>query len=176
VRNKVALAYYSRTGHTRALALEVARRLRGEEVDVDINEIEPVEGPTLIQTGHRTITHGTEPIKDLQLDLADVNLLVIGTPIWVGYPTPYVRKFIKETMDLHGIPVVLFATCSKRDGKAADELRELVRGQGGRPFEYHVWRIQRDGAEGIPQVGKEVVASVLSLLPSSEDGDDDPNG
>jgi flavodoxin len=175
VRNKVALAYYSRTGHTRALALEVARRLRGEGVDVDINEIEPVEEPTIIQTGRRTITHGTEPIKDIQLDLDDVNLMAIGTPIWVGFPTPYVRKFIEDTMDLQGIPVVLFATCSKRDGKVADELRELVRAQGGRPFEYHVWRIQKDGSEGIPRVGREVVASVLGLLPTVEEGPDDPD-
>ena len=176
VRNKVALASYSRTGHTKALALEVARGLWGEGVAVDVNEIEPVEEPTFIQTGHRTITHGTEPIKELRLDLEDVNLLALGTPIWVGLPTPYVRKFIEDTMDLQGIPVVLFATCSKRDGKAAHELRELVRGQGGRPFEYHVWRIQKDGAEGIPRVGRAVVDSVLSLLPSSEEGDGEPGG
>jgi flavodoxin len=170
VRNKVALAYYSRTGHTKALALEVARNLRGEGVEVEVIEIEPVEQPTLIQTGRRTITHGTEPIKDLQLDLEEVNLLAVGTPLWVRLPTPYVRRFIDEVTDLKGIPVVLFATCSKRDGRAGDELRELVRGRGGRPFEYHVWRIHRDGPEGIPRVGREVVASVMGLLPSAGEG------
>jgi flavodoxin len=166
VQNRVIVAFYSKTGHTRALGLEIARRLKGNGIDVCCKELEPEEEPTLIQTGHRTLTHGPLPIKDCALDLGDANLLLIGSPIWVGGASPYIRSFLENMADLKGIPVVLFATCSKRDGKAADELRQLVRDQGGRPFEYHVWRIQRDGAHGLNSTAEDVVTSALDMLPS----------
>jgi len=166
VQNRVIVAFYSKTGHTRALGLEIARRLKGKGVEVYCKELEPEEEATLIQAGHRTLTHGPLPVKDCAIDLGDANLLVIGSPIWVGGSSPYIRSFLETVADLKGIPVVLFATCSKRDGKAADELRQLVRDQGGRPFEYHVWRIQRDGAPGLNSIAEDVVASALDILPS----------
>ena len=166
VRNKVIVAFYSKTGHTRALGLEVARRLKGNGVEVCCKELEPEEEPTLIQVGTRRLTHGQLPVKDCAIDLGDTNLLVIGSPIRVGGPSPYIRSFLETVADLKGIPVVLFATCSKRDGKAADELRQLVRDQGGRPFEYHVWRIEHDGAGGLTRIAEDVVTSALDILPS----------
>jgi flavodoxin len=150
VENRVIVAYYSRTGHTRALALEVIRRLKESAVDVDSKELEPVNEFSFIKVGHRTLTHSGEPVKNGNIDLASANLLIIGTPVWMGVPAPYIRSFIEEATDLHGMPVLLFATCSHRDGKAASELRELVRGQGGRPFDYHVL-ISNSALKMLPQ-------------------------
>ncbi len=166
MRRRVAVAYYSSTGYTKALALAVVRRLKAEGVEVDCCEIEPVEEPSLLNMGHMTLTRSSEPICEHGLELSEANLLAIGTPIWMGSPAPYIRRFVEEVTDLKGIPVVLFATCRKRDGRAADELRELVRKQGGRPLEYHVWKQKMDGTDGIGHVAEAVVATTLSLLPS----------
>jgi flavodoxin len=165
VENRVIVCYYSRTGHTKALALEIGRKLKEAHVGVRFHKLEPVKELTLLQTGARTITRASEPVVFPDIDLGSANLLIIGTPVWVGIPTPYIRSFIEQATDLKGMPVVLFATCSQRDGKAAHELRELVRGQGGRPFDYHVWRINKDGADGLQDAAGRVTSTALKMLP-----------
>ena len=68
--------------------------------------------------------------------------------------------------DLKGLPVVLFATCAYGDRSASSELRELVRETGGRPMDYHVWTIRRDGPSGKDRAAEAVVETTIGLLPS----------
>lgn len=159
------VAFYSRTGHTRALGLEVCRMLKLASVAVDCIELEPERQVGLLQAGAASITHSKEPIKECQVDLDGVNLMVLGTPVWGGNPAPYMRTLLDRVADLKGLPVVLFATCAYGDRKAEKDLREMVKSTGGRPMEYHVWRIRRDGSGGLADTADKVVGSARLLMP-----------
>lgn len=164
--NRAIVAFYSRSGHTRDLGLEICRLLRAETVEVDCLELEAERELNLLTAGARSMTHSKEPIKECQMDLEGVNLLVLGTPIWGGSPAPYLRSLLDRVMNLKGLPVVLFATCGNGDRKAEKDLRDMVRTAGGRPMEYHVWRIRKDGSDGLSKVAVAVVDTSLDLLPS----------
>ncbi len=163
---KAVVAYYSRTGHTRALALEITRRLRGAGLVVDEREAHPVKELGPLSAIHRVLTHTPEPVSDGPLELTDVQLLLIGSPIWGFSPAPYIRSMLETTKDLKGLPVVLFATCSRKHEAAGEELRELVREMGGRPFAYEVWRIHKDGADGLKEAATRIVDASMGLLPT----------
>ena len=167
MRNRACVVYYSRSGHTRALALEVCRRLKSSAVEVACcHELEPQRELGLLQVGAKSITHAAEPVKECEVELEGANLLLLGTPLWGGNPSPYLRSFLKNVDDLKGLHVLLFATCAYGDGNAEEDLRDMIRAKGGRPMEYRVWRIRRDGAEGLSRVAEEVVGSAMGLLPS----------
>jgi flavodoxin len=168
VNNRVLVAYYSRTGHTKALALEVCRLMRAEEVDVDCVELEPLRELSIFHLGRRSLTNTAAPIKSLEVSLDGVNLLVLGTPVWLTGPAPFVRSFIQGAGDLKGLSTIIFATCSGSDRGAEDDMRELVREGGGRPYEYHLWRINRDGPDGLAIAAEAVAASARKMLPGPE--------
>ena len=165
MRNRAIVAFYSRSGHTRALALEICRLLKAKTVEVDCVELEAERELGLLTVGARSVTHSKEPIKECEMNLEGANLMVLGTPVWGGSPAPYMRSLLERVGDLKGLPVVLFATCAHGDRKAGNDLREMVRTTGGRPMEYHVWRTRKDGSDGLSRVAVSVVDTSLVLLP-----------
>jgi flavodoxin len=168
VNNRVLIAYYSRTGKTKELAHEVFKGLEGPNADVECLELKPERKLGVLQAGARSLTHSYEPIMaECHADLKGVNLLVLGTPIWGGFPAPYLGSLLERMEDLKGLPVVLFATCAYGDRRASDELRDMVKTSGGRPLDYHVWRIRRDGNGGMARTAAAVVDSALHLLPAA---------
>jgi multimeric flavodoxin WrbA len=171
VENRVLVAFYSRKGHTKELGEAVCRGLEETSVEVDCLEVVPEKEINVISASASSLTHAHEPIRECQVDLDIVNLLVLGTPVWGGFPAPYMRSFLECVQDLKGLPVVLFTTCAYGDRSASSELRELVRETGGRPMEYHVWTIRRDGPSGKERTAEAVVDSAMGLLPTP--GSDD---
>lgn len=166
VSNRVFMAFYSRKGHTRQLGEAVCMGLEGASVDVTCVEVEPEREVNVISASASSLTHSPEPIRECQVDLDGVNLFVLGTPLWGGLPAPYLRTLLERIGDLKGLPVVLFATCAYGDRSASHELREMVRTMGGRPLDYHIWRIRREGEDGLDRTADRVVQAVLDLLPS----------
>ncbi len=163
--NKVFVAFYSRKGHTKDLGDAICQGLRRACITVECLELEPEKEVNVLSASASSFTHSPEPIKECQVDLNGVNLLVLGTPIWGGLPAPYMRTFLGRVEDLKGLPVVLFATCAYDDRNASDELRDMVRSTGGRPLEYHVWKTRRRGPDDRKAVAEKVVDSSLCLLP-----------
>jgi flavodoxin len=166
VGNKVFMAFYSRRGHTRELGEAICQGLQQASIDVECLELVPERQVNVLSASASSFTRSPEPIKDCQVDLDGVNLLVLGTPIWGGLPAPYMRTFLQRVNDLKGLPVVLFATCAYDDRNASHELRDMVRTWGGRPMDYHLWRTRKGGRNDHKAVAESVVDSSLCLLPS----------
>lgn len=166
MENRVLVAFYSRKGHTRKLAMAVCKGFEDSGVQVSCLELRPEKEQGLLQMGVSSLTRSAEPLaEDCYADLNGVNLLVLGTPLWGGFPAPYMRSLLEGLEDLKGLPVVLFATCAYGDRNAGEDLREMVRSTGGRPMEYHVWRIRHEGVTGLAETTEAVVDSALSLMP-----------
>ncbi|UCC92907.1 MAG: NAD(P)H-dependent oxidoreductase [Thermoplasmata archaeon] len=164
--NRVFVAFYSRKGHTRELGQAICQGLEGASVDTTCLEVEPEREVNVLSASASSFTHSAEPIKDCQVDLEGVNLFVLGTPLWGGMPAPYLRSLLDRIGDMKGLPVVLFATCAYGDRNAAHELREMVRSKGGRPLDYHLWRIRKEGPEGRRKAAEGAVKAALDILPT----------
>ena len=174
VTNRVFVAYYSRKGHTKELGQAVCQGLEDASIDVTCLELMPEKEVNVLSASASSFTHSSEPIKECHLDLDGVNLFVLGTPLWGGLPAPYMRSLLERVEDLKGLPVVLFATCASGDRNAAHELRDMVRASGGRPLDYYIWRIKKDGADGRDRTADSIVKAAIDILPSesSVEGED----
>jgi len=172
---RAIVVHYSRTGHTKALAMEISRRLAEAGLQVDESIVQPARQLGTLRAMQCVLGRKEEPVCHDPINLAGANVLLIGTPVWGRGIAPYMRKFLMEAEHLCGMPVVLFTTCSRADKRAADELRQLVREHGGRPYAYEAWHIHTDGPEGLKAAAERAVRAALALLPNGKPVDR-PNG
>lgn len=120
---KTLVAYYSRTGNTKKVAVEIAKNLKA-----DIDEIIDKKDRSgmigwIIGGYHGTFKKLTE--IEYKKDPEKYNLVIIGSPIWNGV-TPAVRTYLKNDFK----KIIFFCTqggsggekCFKEFGKTKDIL------------------------------------------------------
>ena len=102
---KCLVVYFSNSGRTRSVAESLAR-----ELSADIEEIlERKPRPPLLDeegkpTGGSSMPHAAGPamlgigsaINQSSANPSDYDVVVIGTPVWVGSLVPAVRSYIKR--------------------------------------------------------------------------------
>ena len=127
---KALVVYYSRTGNTKI----VAETIR-DSFGCMLQEIEDLKDRSgffgfiggMIDVRRNPITT-TNPST---LNLADYDLLFIGSPIWGMKCAPAITTFL-QTADFTTKKVVLFVTTSSRMKESAfDEYSELIHTKGG---------------------------------------------
>ena len=132
---KVLVAYYSATGHTRAVAETIAETLEG-----DLFEIVPAEPYSsedldwTDQDSRVSREHEDESLREMELEAVegweDYDTVFIGYPIWWGIAAWPVDAFVKAN-DFSGKTVIPFATSSSSGlGDSGTLLAELA-GTGG---------------------------------------------
>ena len=123
---KTCVAFYSLQDHTRQLAQAMADEIGGDLADVRLAKQPNVKGfMAFMWAGFSTLTNKTPALAALDLDLADYDLILIGTPVWAGTLVPALRSLLAQS-DLSGKKVALFASCGGGPGKACDELASLL--------------------------------------------------
>ncbi len=107
---KKLVLYYSETGTTKTVALELQK-----QTGADIESIEAVKPYTgnfqeTMQRGQREMQSGQLPeLKPLQSKIADYDIIFLGYPIWFGtYATP-IATLVKDN-DFAGKAIVPFCT------------------------------------------------------------------
>ena len=107
---KKLVLYYSETGTTKTVALELQKQL-GADIE-EIEAVEPYSGifQETIQRGQREMQSGEMPaIKPLKKQIADYDIIFLGYPIWFGtYANPIIT-LVKE-QDFAGKTIVPFCT------------------------------------------------------------------
>jgi len=94
---KILVAYYSKTGNTKKVALEIARALKA-----DVDEIIDLKKRSGILGW---LIAGRDAMKEKQTEIVttkdpgDYNLVIIGTPIWAWNTTPAIRTYITQFKD-----------------------------------------------------------------------------
>lgn len=116
---------HSRSGHTAAAALELAKRL-------DASYLRLVTPSGAGDSFWKTPNRNTRVSYSAQIDLTPYDLIVLGSPIWYWRPTAFIYSFIRDR-DLSGKRVVLLYTNEGGlSSQAIPEWRELVESRGGR--------------------------------------------
>lgn len=117
------MVFYSRTGNTRRVAEMIAERLKA-----DIEEVEDVRSRSgilgFLRSGYEALAGKLAEIKQTAKKPDEYDLVIIGSPIWVGRLSSPIRAY----MTLHGRVIrqaAFFCTCKANEGKAFKEMKAL---------------------------------------------------
>jgi flavodoxin len=95
---KILVVYYSRTGHTRRIAQELAAHCSAD--------VEEIRDPTnrggvfgFLRCGLEAIRGKPAPIASVTADVARYDVVVLGTPVWAGHVSSPMRSFVQTHAD-----------------------------------------------------------------------------
>jgi flavodoxin len=95
---KTLVVYYSRSGNTREVAQSIA-----QEMQCDIEEIHDTQNRSgligWLKSAYQANRGKLTTIGPLEKDPLDYDLIVVGTPIWAGFPAVPVKTYLIENKD-----------------------------------------------------------------------------
>lgn len=107
---KVLIAYYSWSGNTKEVAEAIAEKTKGTLFRIETIKSYPEEYRATTEQAKKEINEGFRPeLKDKVADIAQYDVIFIGSPNWWGTIAPAVSTFLATT-DLKGKKVIPFIT------------------------------------------------------------------
>ena len=107
---KVLVLYYSQTSNTKAVAEEIATRLKSDIEEITLVEPYDTAFQATIERCKADREKGITPeINPLKSDIADYDIIFLGYPIWFGTYAPPIASLL-DKVDLSGKKVVPFCT------------------------------------------------------------------
>ena len=121
---KSLVVYYSRTGNARFVAETIAAEVGADTEEViDLKKRSGIIG---FLGGGSDARRGKETkIAPTIKSPVDYDLLIIGTPVWAGRPTPAIRTFLKKN-DLSEKKVAVFVAQGGKKLQAIDQTKALI--------------------------------------------------
>ena len=119
---KTLVVYYSLTGHTKDIAMQIQSL-----TNADLYEIKPKEeikqGPALYLTSKKQISSGNYPeiVNDFP-NVEEYDTIFVGSPIWWYTAAPVVLEFLKE-FDFQNKNVVPFSTQGSNYGTYFEDFK-----------------------------------------------------
>lgn len=133
---EVAVVYYSRSGHSEAVAREIARRFNAPIARIDADYPRDFSGQRRAASDARAEV--TPPIRVEPIDLAPTRRLFLVSPTWLFRPATPLWTYVEQT-DFSGKEVVLVTTGNSRfEQSETDAFAKRVEAHGGR-FARHVF-------------------------------------
>ncbi|MCK9278277.1 MAG: NAD(P)H-dependent oxidoreductase [Methanoculleus sp.] len=134
----VCIIYHSETGNARTVAERLAAATGG-----DLVEVQDLAGYSKIgmylKGAPRAVRGKKADIKPSVIDVSAYDIVVIGSPVWAGNPTPAVNAAVAALRGIEGKTAFVFCTSRGAPGKALETMQALLvdRGadvRGGVPF------------------------------------------
>lgn len=124
--NKILLAYYSRTGTTRILAEFIASLFPCDVEEIkDVHDRQGIVGA--VRSGWQGWLRRPAPIKYVTHRVLDYDLVVVGTPVWVGNPAAPVRRYLMDNQTRFN-RVAFFCSLGGSGGdKVLEEMGRIAR-------------------------------------------------
>jgi len=159
--SNILVIYYSRTGHTEAMAREIAKRLNADIKKIETNRY-PLTFQGMREAGDDADMEMLPEITPIALDMSQYRLVFLGSPIWWYRPATPLWSFIEKN-DISGKKIVLFNTFNSRfKPEKIDKFRDRISQHGGEMVD-HVYirrgRVyhQKDGNDVIDEA-QELIA------------------
>jgi hypothetical protein len=124
------VVFYSRSGNTRFVADEIARRKGAETVRLE--EQKPRKGVLgFIRSGYQAKTRKASLLKGEPWDrIGNCETMYLLTPIWAGNGTPAVNAFL-DRADLSGKKVILVTLQADAAGAGSADVHRYLTGRIG---------------------------------------------
>ncbi|MCU0679259.1 MAG: flavodoxin [Planctomycetes bacterium] len=122
---KTLVVYFTRTQTTKKAAEMLAEKLSADLEEIkDQADWSGVVG--YLRAARAAMKNKTTEISDSKFDPAAYDLVVVGTPVWVGCVTPAIRAYLQKNKEL--IRQIAFFTTqgSAQRQRALDDLRNLA--------------------------------------------------
>lgn len=127
---EAAVIYYSRSGHTEAVAREIARKLNAPIARIDADYALGFQGQGKAMSD--ATSGALPPIQIEPIDLRPARRVYLVSPTWMFRPAPPLWSYINQT-NLSGKEVVLVMTGNSRFKQdEIDAFSSLIDAQGGR--------------------------------------------
>lgn len=162
MEKKMLIVYYSvSNGNTKRIA-EQLQRATGADI-ARIETATPYSGSynDIVEQGQREVNRRYQPkIKPLNLNLADYDVIAVGTPTWWYTMAPAVLSFLKS-YDWKGKKVIPFQTHGGWPGHVIKDIKNACKGAD---FS-HEMEIQFDSTGGAELVtsDKEIEAWIAQI-------------
>lgn len=126
----VAVIYYSRSGHSEAVAREIARRFNASTARIEANYSLDFQGQGRAISDARA--DARPPISVEPINLRSAKRVYLVSPTWMFRPAPPLWSYVAQT-DLNGKEVVLVMTGNSRfEQEQIDAFGALILTRGGR--------------------------------------------
>ncbi len=126
---RICYIYHSETGHTREIAERCLAGTSGKRIEVQ--DLQHYNRITKYLVGGRRAMKGLlDPIEPSTIDVSNCDLVVIGSPVWGGKPTPAINAAIQALKGCEGKKTVLFVTCGGEPGESLSIMKNALEGKG----------------------------------------------
>ncbi|MFH1013992.1 MAG: NAD(P)H-dependent oxidoreductase [Thermoplasmatota archaeon] len=115
---KFGLFYYSKTGNTKKIASMMEERIKEHKMNIDLVEIQPLKHPSFIKGGYSAIRGKELPITNTELNMKPYDVLIIGSPLWAGKPSPFIKSFLNNITNAKGKKIAFFFTCDSEPDRS----------------------------------------------------------
>jgi flavodoxin len=121
---KSLVVYYTRTGNAKFVAETIAANI-GADVEevVDLKKRDGKLG--YLSSGSEAFRGKETQIADTKFSPKEYDLIVVGTPVWAGAPTPAIRTYLNKN-DLSGKKVALFFTQGGKKPQGVEKTKVLM--------------------------------------------------
>jgi len=126
---KTSIIYHSYSGNTRSVAERVSASCGGNLVEVKSEQYPSTIAIYAIGC-YRAIRGLSDPIAPERIDVSSDDVIVIGTPVWAGRPTPAINAAVASLQGCAGKKAVIFATCRGNVGETLPHLRAALGTRG----------------------------------------------
>ncbi|MFA7562843.1 MAG: flavodoxin [Methanoculleus sp.] len=123
------IIYHSETGHTRAVAEQLASLVGGDLVEVKDRTHYSKIGMYL-KGGRRAVKGELATIEPATIDVAGYDAVVVGSPVWAMNPTPAINAAINALVGIEGKSVVVFCTFGGSPGRTLETMTAMLAGRG----------------------------------------------
>ncbi len=128
---KALIIYYSETGTTEKVANSLADTIKNTGITVDIEKITPKEAynqETMQDVVKKQFTDKIYPeINPVNKNIADYNLIIIGTPAWFGQPAQPLIGYL-QSQDFTGKKVAIYSTFGGNAGDVLKNTESYIKG------------------------------------------------
>jgi flavodoxin len=147
---KAFVVYYSRTGRTRKVAEAIADALSCDKEEiVSTQNLSGLVG--LLRIVYQAMRKSLIAINDLKRDVAEYDLVIIGTPVWGGTVSLPVKTFIYTCKDYFN-KVAFFSTHGGAESQ--EEFNEMEAVCGKKPvsvLSFSARKVDTDCIEDVDQ-------------------------
>lgn len=126
---KLLIVYYSwSNGNTERIAKKLQSIAGGDLVKIDTAVPYSGSYDDVVAQGQREVNRGYEPeIKPLNVNIADYDVIAVGTPTWWYTMAPAVKTFLHEN-NFTGKTVVPFMTNGGWPGHVIKDMKQMCAG------------------------------------------------
>lgn len=109
IEKKILVTYFSRTGNTREIAMQIKSLTGGDIFEIRAVNLYPSDYEETKKVAMQELNSGYKPPLKNKINIKPYDVIFIGYPIWWGtFPAP-VRTFLSEN-DFSGKTIVPFCT------------------------------------------------------------------